>query len=250
MKKNFLIPAICAMMLCACGGNQQNNNAKTTDPQTVNTQTANKQTTEVSEGCPDDVIPEPEVVVDVAQNVLKLLDKKLVQFGGEYGITDAEFNAAINEKRDFSENDSPMCISVSHQSECYSSVNVNCFGMVYPKNFVFVNADEGCDAGASRYAKCFIYDEEANTLTETENPIKFPDFSEFTKGADLVGLASSINELKRNHKSNKELGGLDFRFNDSRDLEIRPGGTYSNEVWDALKPVVYKFNGTTLQKVE
>lgn len=237
MKKHFIFPALCALMLSACGGNSNNTQQPASDkPAEV----------AVPENKPADKAPEPVKVVDVAQNVLKLLDKKLVQFGGEFGITDAEFSEAVNRKREFDEYITPLKIVVTHQSDCYSSVSVMCFEMTSSTYFALVVADEGCDAGASRYAKCFVYNQESNTLAETENPIKVPSFDEYvSKGTVVEG---ELKDVKVSYHPTADLGGLDIRSNEGDEIEIRPAGSYSNETWDEIVPVIYDFDGKTLVK--
>ena len=142
-----------------------------------------------------------------------------------------------------------MKIEIMHQEECYNSLSINCFSKSNNRYLVLLITEGGCDGGASLLVKTFLFED--CTLTETENPIAYPDFNEYLSGTKVPQeLQNDIDYLKSEYKSNKDLSGLDFRFDKERNLEIRPGGIYDEETWNIIKPVRYGFDGETLRKLD
>ena len=254
MKAKHLIPLALSVLLAACtsGGNNQQQTSQTAD--TAKQAAAPEQTqTTAPEQTQQDAAPEPkkeEPKEDVAQNVLKLIDKKLLQLDqNEFSLTTAEYNQATTEKREFDEYTSPYFLSLMHQKECFFIANVKCYKMDEgDKYFVFFFTEAGCDGGATVLSRCYTYAD--NNLTPVENPITIPAFDEYVKGVNTAQY-QELKWVKRDYpKPNKDLKGIDIRFDTDGNIELRPASTeISEELWDDIKPVKYKFDGKTLVKV-
>lgn len=246
MKAKHLIPlALCALLAaCTSGGNNQQPTAQTAD--TAKQAAAPEKPQQTTTPEPKKDAPQ----VDIAQNVLKLIDKKLLELDkNEFSITTADYNQAINEKRTFDEYTSPLFIYLMHQSDCFYIVNVKCYKMDEgDKYFVFFQTDAGCDGGATVLSRCFVYD--GAKLDPTENPIQLPAFDEYFQGVNTAQF-QEIKHIKNDYpKPNKDLQGIDIRFDDNGNIELRPASTeMSEELWEAMKPVKYKFDGKTLVKM-
>ena len=121
MKAKHLIPlALCALLAaCTSGGNNQQSPAQTAD--TAKQAAAPEKPQQTTTPEPKKDAPQ----VDIAQNVLKLIDKKLLELDkNEFSITTAEYNQATTEKREFDEYTSPYFLSLMHQKECFFIANV------------------------------------------------------------------------------------------------------------------------------
>ncbi len=254
MKAKHLIPLALSALLAACtsGGNNQQQTSQTADSAKQAAAPEQTQTT-APEQTQQDAAPEPkkeEPKVDVAQNVLKLIDKKLLQLDqNEFSLTTAEYNQATTEKREFDEYTSPYFLSLMHQKECFFIANVKCYKMDEgDKYFVFFFTEAGCDGGATVLARCYTYAD--NNLTPVENPITIPAFDEYFQGVNTAQF-QEIKHIKNDYpKPNKDLQGIDIRFDDNGNIELRPASSdMSEELWEALKPVKYKFDGKTLVKM-
>ena len=247
MKAKHLIPlALCALLAaCTSGGNNQQPTAQTTD--TAKQAAAPEKPQQTTTPEPKKDAPQ----VDIAQNVLKLIDKKLLELDkNEFSITTADYNQAINEKRKFDEYTSPLFIYLMHQSDCFYIANVKCYKMDEgDKYFVFFQTDAGCDGGATVLTRCFTYAD--NQLTPADNPITIPAFDDYFKGINTAQFKDELKWIKQDYpKPNKDLKGIDIRFDDNGNIELRPASSdMSEELWEAMKPVKYKFDGKTLVKM-
>lgn len=247
MKAKHLIPlALCALLAaCTSGGNNQQSPAQTAD--TAKQAAAPEKPQQTTTPEPKKDAPQ----VDIAQNVLKLIDKKLLELDkNEFSITTADYNQAINEKRIFDEYTSPLFIYLMHQSDCFYIANVKCYKMDEgDKYFVFFQTDAGCDGGATVLTRCFTYAD--NQLTPADNPITIPAFDDYFQGVNTAQFKDELKWIKQDYpKPNKDLKGIDIRFDDNGNIELRPASSdMSEELWEAMKPVKYKFDGKTLVKM-
>ena len=253
MKAKHLIPLVLSVLLAACtsGGNNQQQTSQTSD---TAKQAAAPEQTQTADTAKQAAAPEPqkeEPKEDVAQNVLKLIDKKLLQLDkNEFSITTADYNQAINEKRKFDEYTSPLFIYLMHQSDCFYIANVKCYKMDEgDKYFVFFQTDAGCDGGATVLSRCFVYD--GAKLEPIDNPITIPAFDDYFQGVNTAQFKDELKWIKQDYpKPNKDLKGIDIRFDDNGNIELRPASSdMSEELWEAMKPVKYKFDGKTLVKM-
>ena len=253
MKAKHLIPLVLSVLLAACtsGGNNQQQTSQTSD---TAKQAAAPEQTQTADTAKQAAAPEPqkeEPKEDVAQNVLKLIDKKLLQLDkNEFSITTADYNQAINEKRKFDEYTSPLFIYLMHQSDCFYIANVKCYKMDEgEKYFVFFQTDAGCDGGATVLSRCYTYAD--NQLTPADNPITIPAFDDYFQGVNTAQFKDELKWIKQDYpKPNKDLQGIDIRFDDNGNIELRPASSdMSEELWEAMKPVKYKFDGKTLVKM-
>jgi hypothetical protein len=117
------------------------------------------------------------------------------------------------------------------------------------KYFVFFQTDAGCDGGATVLSRCYTYAD--NQLTPADNPITIPAFDDYFQGVNTAQFKDELKWIKQDYpKPNKDLKGIDIRFDDNGNIELRPASTeMSEELWEALKPVKYKFDGKTLVKM-
>lgn len=251
--KQIIALALCATLAaCTSGGSQQQ--TAQTQPATETAKPAAdtaKQATITEQ--PQQTEPEQkkdEPQVDVAQNVLKLIDKKLLELNkNEFSITTAEYNQATTQQRTFDEDTSPLEIGIMHQSDCYYRASVRCYKMDEGDSyFVFFMTDAGCDGGATNLTRCYNYSNDQ--LTQIENPIKFPAFDEYFQGVNTTPFKEDLKWIKQDYpKPNKDLKSLDINYDNDGIIEIRPASTeISEELWAAIKPVKYKFDGKTLVK--
>ena len=248
--KNLIPLALCALLAaCTSSGTQNQQSTADTARQAVATEQPAADTTKPQQPAAEPKQDAPKV--DIAQNVLKLIDKKLLELDkNEFSITTADYNKAINEKRTFDEYTSPLFIYLMHQSDCFYIANVKCYKMDEgDKYFVFFQTDAGCDGGATVLTRCFTYAD--NQLTPTDNPITIPAFDEYFKGVNTAQFKDELKWTKQDYpKPNKDLHGIDIRFDDNGNIELRPASTeMSEELWEAMKPVKYHFDGKTLVKM-
>ncbi|MBO7566296.1 MAG: hypothetical protein J6T60_04280, partial [Bacteroidales bacterium] len=114
--KNLIPLALCALLAaCTSGGTQNQQSAADTARQAVAAEQPAADTTKPQQPAAEPKHDAPQV--DIAQNVLILIDKKLLELDkNEFSITTADYNKAINEKRTFDEYTSPLFIYLMHQS--------------------------------------------------------------------------------------------------------------------------------------
>ena len=202
--------------------------------------------------------PEPEVQPqqtysgpDVAQDVLKLIDRSLIS----ERINDSIYREATETKRVFDEYTSPYKISAMNgEGGIYNIVYVDCYPMLNDEGsyYVLFYTEAGVDGAVLDKMKTYTYKDGA--LTEVECPIKAPNFDEFFEGVEIpADLKKEVNYMKKEYASKKNtLHGLDLRHGEQDDcvLELRPSYIEDDRLWEMATPVRYEFNGTTFVKMK
>lgn len=238
----FTVSLVCLALLVGCKG-RGGDAPKTETPATEKTELATEgqevQTPEEQEG--------EAITEDVAQNVLKLVDRKFLRDA----ITEEELSEAMNTPRTFDEYTSPLHIDITHSYDgCYDIAYIECYPRDDKSYYALVYTEAGVDGAVLQDINTFIYKD--GILVEEDNPFQIPTFEEFFGSVDVpADLQADLKRLKIEMKGQKDFRGLDMRRSseDKNVLQFRPSYIFSDALWELAKPVEYKFNGQTFVKL-
>ncbi len=195
-----------------------------------------------------DMPAEQVVTEDIAQNVLKLIDRSLIPSQ----ITEQELDEAMNTVRTFDEYTTPMSLNITHANDgVYNIAYINCYPMMDNKSYyVLMHTEAGVDGTVLEDIKTYIYRD--GILMEEDVPFKIPTFNEFFSGVEIPAeLQSDLNTFKKVMAKQKNFSGFDLRFGeqDHAVLQFRPSYIFSDEIYELAKPIEYQFNGNTFVRM-
>lgn len=195
-----------------------------------------------------DIPAEQVVTEDIAQNVLKLIERSLIPSQ----ITEQELNEAMNTARTFDEYTTPMRLDIVHSDDGeYNIAYINCYPMADNKSYyVLMRTEAGVDGAVLEDIKTYIYRD--GILIEEDVPFKIPTFNEFFSGIEIPEiLQPDLNMFKKMMAKQKNFSGFDLRVSEQDDavLQFRPSYIFSDELYELAKPVEYQFNGNTFVRM-